>query len=72
MLQISQELKTRILKDSDFSKELSTLFNVKQSAVELWVRRNSRKLKQYEAIQFYKRNGFTEKEMFEQETEKVK
>lgn len=54
----------KILKENSFSMELAKRLNVQQQSVLGLAKRNSNKLTLYIAVQFYKDNGFTEKEIF--------
>lgn len=57
----------KILTDNDFSLELAKVFGIKQVSLEMLARRNSGKLTQYSAVEFYRKKGFSEKEIFEKE-----
>ena len=70
-MKVKEKIREKILKDNDFSLGLAEIFSIKQVSVELLARRNSSKLTQYSAVQFYIKNGFDiESEIFE--TEKIK
>lgn len=70
-MKVSKMILEKILTDNDFSLGLAGVFGIKQISLEMLARRNSGKLTQYAAIEFYKKNGFTEEEIFETETEKA-
>ena len=66
-MKVSKVILDKILKDNDFSLGLAEIFNIKQVSVELLARRNSGKLTQYAAVEYYKSRGFELDEIFEQE-----
>ena len=63
-MKVSKIIIEKILKDKKFSSDLGQIFNIKQISVELLARRNSGKLTQYAAVQYYRSCGFTDDEIF--------
>ena len=55
----------KILQDNSFSIELAKRLGIQQQSVLGLAKRNSTKLTLYEAINFYKENGFSEKQIFD-------
>lgn len=66
-MKVSKAVIDKILKDNDFSIGLAEIFKIKQVSVELLARRNSGKLTQYAAVEYYKLKGFSLDEIFEKE-----
>ena len=71
MKKVSKIIIQKILLENNFSIELAKRLEVQQQSVLGLARRNSSKLTLYEAVQFYKENGFTEEEIFAHHTLKI-
>lgn len=65
MLKVSKKIRDKILEDKEFSSKVALLLGIKQVSAELLARRNSRSLTLHILVEFYKREGFTEDEIFE-------
>lgn len=57
----------KIMNDNAFSMELAKRLMLQQQSVKAMARRNSKNLTLYEAVCFYKENGFTEDDIFSTE-----
>lgn len=66
-MKVSKTILEKVLSDKKFSSDLGQIFNIKQISVELLARRNSGKLTQYAAVQYYRSCGFSDEEIFEKE-----
>ena len=55
----------KILNDNNFSIELAKRLGVQQQSVLGLARRNSRNLTLWEAVVFYKEQGFSEEQIFQ-------
>lgn len=64
-MKISQKIIEKILNDNVFSIELAKRLGNQQQSILGLARRNSRNLTLWEAVMFYKEQGFTEEEIFE-------
>jgi hypothetical protein len=66
-MRISDTITERILTDNDFSMELAKKIGIQQGSLLGSVRRNknSRTLRLWEAVMFYKEQGYTEDEIFD-------
>lgn len=65
MLEVSKEIRDKILSDIDFSSKVALILGIKQVSAELLARRNSRSLTLYALVKFYKEQGYTEDQIFE-------
>jgi len=63
-MKVSKIIIEKILNDNNFSIELAKRLGNQQQSVLGLARRNSRNLTLWEAVLFYKEQGFTEKEIF--------
>ncbi len=72
MNKVSNLIREKILTDNKFSSELAVKLDIQQQSVLGLARRNSAKLTLYQAILFYKDKGFTEEEIFDNESLKPK
>lgn len=63
-LKINQKIIDRILSDNDFSMRLALKMGIQQQSVIGLARRNSNKLTLYEAILYFRENGFSDDEIF--------
>ena len=66
-MRISDTITERILTDNDFSMELAKKIGIQQGSLLGSVRRNknSRTLRLWEAVMFYKEQVYTEDEIFD-------
>lgn len=66
-MRISDTITERILTDNDFSMELAKKIGIQQGSLLSSIRRNknSRILRLWEAVMFYKEQGYTEDEIFD-------
>lgn len=64
LIKVSPSIIDKILKDNNFSIGLAKRLGIQQQSVLGLARRNSIKLTLYEAIMYYKENGFTEENIF--------
>lgn len=69
-MEVSEVIIEKILKDNEFSMELAKRLDVQQQTVLGNARKNSRNLKLWEAVMFYKERGFTEEEIFKKTSKK--
>lgn len=63
-MEVSETIIEKILNDNNFSIELAKRLGNQQQSVLGLARRNSRNLTLWEAVMFYKEQGFTEEEIF--------
>ena len=63
-MKVSKIIIEKILNDNNFSIELAKRLGNQQQSVLGLARRNSRNLTLWEAVLFYKEQGFTEEEIF--------
>ena len=63
-MKVSKIIIEKILNDNNFSIELAKRLGNQQQSVLGLARRNSRNLTLWEAVLFYKEQGFTEEETF--------
>ncbi|MFA5619082.1 MAG: hypothetical protein WDA08_02110 [Weeksellaceae bacterium] len=63
-MNISKKIIDRILNDNDFSMELAMRMGIQQQSVMGLARRNSVKLTLYEAVLYYRRCGYDDKDIF--------
>jgi hypothetical protein len=63
-MKVSKIIIEKILNDNNFSIELAKKLGNQQQSVLGLARRNSRNLTLWEAVLFYKEQGFTEEEIF--------
>lgn len=63
-MKVSKIIIEKILKDNNFSIELAKRLGNQQQSVLGLARRNSRNLTLWEAVIFYKEQGFTEEQIF--------
>lgn len=71
MQKVSEIIIEKILKDNNFSMELAKTLDIQQQSVLGLAKRNSNKLTLFIAVQFYKANGFAEKDIFYHELTKT-
>lgn len=64
-MKVSKKIKDRIMKDNSFSLQLAEVLGIQQSSLRLLVRRNSDRLTLYQCVEFYRRDGYTDVEIFE-------
>lgn len=64
-INLSKEIKEKISKDNSFSLQLSMILGIQQVSLFRAVERNSRTLLKKECIDFYIKNGFSEKQIYE-------
>lgn len=64
-MKVSSIIIEKILKDNAFSLELAMELGIQQQTVLGNARRNGDKLRLWKAVEFYKKKGFSEKEIFE-------
>lgn len=64
-MKVSKIIIEKILNDNAFSSELAKELEIQQQSVLGLARRNSDKLTLYKAVVFYRKKGFSEKEIFE-------
>ena len=64
-MKVSKIIIEKILNDNAFSSELAKELEIQQQSVLGLARRNSDKLTLYKAVIFYRKKGFSEKEIFE-------
>ena len=64
IMEVSETIIEKILNDNNFSIELAKRLGNQQQSVLGLARRNSRNLTLWEAVMFYKEQGFTEEEIF--------
>lgn len=62
---ISKKITDKILDDNIFSLEVAKILNRTQQAVVLMAKNKSEKLLHHFLVEFYKKEGFTEDEIFE-------
>ena len=65
-MKISDTITEKILTDNNFSMELAKKIGIQQGSLLSSIRRNrdSRILRLWEAVMFYKEQGYTEEEIF--------
>lgn len=63
-MEVSEVIIEKNLKDNEFSMELAKRLDIQQQSALGLARRNSRNLTLWEAVMFYKEQGFTEEEFF--------
>ena len=63
-MKVSKIIIEKILNDNNFSIELAKRLGNQQQSVLGLARRNSRNLTLWEAVLFYKEQGFTEEQIF--------
>lgn len=63
-IKVSQLIINKILEDNNFSLKLAQRIGVQQQSIKALAKRNSKILTLYEAVLFYKENGFQEDEIF--------
>lgn len=66
MKKVSELIRKKILEDNDFSMKLAAELEIQQQSVLGLARRNSNKLTLYLAIEFYRKNGFSLEQIFNQ------
>lgn len=66
MKKVSELIRNKILEDNDFSMKLAAELEIQQQSVLGLARRNSNKLTLYLAIEFYRKNGFSLEQIFNQ------
>nr|WP_315126330.1 hypothetical protein [uncultured Capnocytophaga sp.] len=64
-MKVSNLIIEKILNDNNFSIELAKRLGVRQQSVMGLARRNSRNLTFWEAVKFYKEQGFSEEQIFQ-------
>ncbi len=65
MQKVSEQIRKRIIEDNQFSLDIASMLGILQVSVKHLARRNSTKLTQYALVQFYKKQGYKESEIFE-------
>lgn len=65
-MKVSNLIIEKILNDNQFSSELAIELGIQQQSVLGLARRNSSKLTLYQAVMFFKKKGFSDKEIFEE------
>lgn len=70
-MKVSKTIIEKILNDNAFSADLAGVLNIQQQSVLGLARRNSEKLTLWKAVKFYKKKGFSEEQIFEDESENV-
>lgn len=70
-MKVSKIIIEKILNDNEFSIELAKRLGNQQQSVLGLARRNSRNLTLWEAVMFYKEQGFTEEQIFEKNTNTI-
>lgn len=66
-MKVSKEIIEKILTDNDFSIGLAKVMKIQQQSIIGLARRNSEKLTLYLAVLYYKEQGFTDEQIFEEE-----
>lgn len=69
-MEVSEVIIEKNLKDNEFSMELAKRLDIQQQSALGLARRNSRNLTLWEAVMFYKEQGFTEEEIFKKTSKK--
>ena len=64
-MEVTNLIIQKILNDNNFSIELAKRLGVQQQSVLGLARRNSRNLTLWEAVAFYKEQGFSEEQIFQ-------
>lgn len=64
-MEVTNLIIQKILNDNNFSIELAKRLGVQQQSVLGLARRNSRNLTLWEAVVFYKEQGFSEEQIFQ-------
>ena len=64
-MEVTNLIIQKILNDNNFSIELAKRLGVQQQSVLGLARRNSRNLSLWEAVVFYKEQGFSEEQIFQ-------
>lgn len=70
-MKVSQLILDKILEDNDFSMELAKELGIQQQSVLGLARRNSERLTLWKAVKFYKKKGFSEGQIFEDENDSL-
>jgi len=65
MKKISEEVRNRIIDDNEFSLDVAKILCVQQYSVKALVKRNSGKLANYHAVEYYKSRGYSLEQIFE-------
>ncbi|MBS9774721.1 MAG: hypothetical protein KGV59_06155 [Tenacibaculum sp.] len=65
MLKASKEIREKVLYDNEFSLRMAELLGIAQVSVKHLARRNSDKLTLAVLVKFYKEQGFTEEQIFD-------
>lgn len=69
-MEVSEVIIEKNLKDNEFSMELAKRLDIQQQSALGLARRNSRNLTLWEAVMFYKEQGFTEEEILKKTSKK--
>lgn len=64
-MKVNKKIIERLLKDNAFSLRASMVLGITQISVINLAKRNSEKLTLYALVRFYKKEGYTEDEIFE-------
>lgn len=64
-MKISKKIIEKILSDNQFSLKLALLLNIQQTSVRALARNNSDKLAHFKLVEFYKEEGFSENDIWE-------
>lgn len=62
---LSEKILNEIKTNNDFLIEISSFFNIQLHTVVMLANRKSAKLQRYEIVEFYKKQGFSENEIFD-------
>lgn len=63
-MQVSEKIRQKILDENIFSLKVAMVLDIKQASVIDLAKRNSDKLTLYTLVEFYKKEGFTEEDIF--------
>lgn len=64
-MKISEKIIEKILSDNQFSLKLALLLDIQQVSVRALAKSNSDKLAHFKLVEFYKKEGFSEDEIWE-------
>lgn len=64
-MNISKKIIEKILSDNQFCLKLALLLNIQQTSVRALARNNSDKLAHFKLVEFYKEEGFSENDIWE-------
>lgn len=63
-MKVSEKIREKILNENIFSLKVAMVLNTRQASVFDLAKRNSDKLTLHNLVEFYKKEGFTEDEIF--------